>query len=372
MLMPMPFACAMGIDGIQAPIRVGMIQNINGQAITLAKKHLGVRQAAEMKGFTFGVPYLFSMHNYLLRHWLAEHGVNPTEDVVIREVAPPRMPFYLEKGWIDGILAPEPFNQIVVQQNLGFIYRLSRDIWPGHPCCSFAVRQDFIDSYPHTYRALLRAILAAQLTIHQAEREQRKTIAQEISAPGYLNLDSPLVAEQVLLGDYTDGRGEQRHVPDRIDFMPHPWRAYGNWILSQMQRWGELAGQRRDCRPSGDAVFSAEVWELAQFAGFQASQAFCPGFGGLLKPTPSNLPGNSRSAVFGKSLNRCKHTAPESARVRLGEIVHQMAAVTGGASYPAIEVTGKDEIGLLEQGAQRGDSECPFCSRGPAGTRREA
>ena len=350
MLMPMPFACAMGIDGIQAPIRVGMIQNINGQAITLAKKHLGVRHAAEMKGFTFGVPYLFSMHNYLLRHWLAEHGVNPTEDVVIREVAPPRMPFYLEKGWIDGILAPEPFNQIVVQQNLGFIYRLSRDIWPGHPCCSFAVRQDFIDSYPHTYRALLRAILAAQLTIHQAGREQRKTIAQEISAPGYLNLDSPLVVEQVLLGDYPDGRGGQCHVPDRIDFLPHPWRAYGNWVLSQMQRWGDLAG-RRDYRPSADAVFSAEVWELAQFAGFQASQAsICPGFGGLLETDPQRF---ARQQPFSSFREESKplqtYGLPESARVRLGEIVHQMAAVTGGASYPAIEVTGKDEIGLLEQ-----------------------
>ena len=117
MLMPMPFACAMGIDGIQAPIRVGMIQNINGQAITLAKKHLGVRQAVEMKGFTFGVPYLFSMHNYLLRHWLAEHGVNPTEDVVIREVARRGCRSILRR--LDRWVSRRSLLTIVVQENLG-------------------------------------------------------------------------------------------------------------------------------------------------------------------------------------------------------------------------------------------------------------
>ncbi len=68
------------------------------------------------------------------------------------------------------------------------------------------------------------------------------------------------------------------------------------------------------------------------------------------KPTPSNLSGNNRfSSLREESEPLQTYGLPESARVRLGEIVHQMAAVTGGASYPAIEVTGKDEIGLLEQ-----------------------
>ena len=37
----------------------------------------------------------------------------------------------------DGILAPEPYGQIPATQGTGFIHLLSKQIWNGHPCCSF-------------------------------------------------------------------------------------------------------------------------------------------------------------------------------------------------------------------------------------------
>ena len=150
MLSPMPLACSLGIDGKKAPIRLAAIQNVNGQALTLARRHLGIRDVHDMKGFVFGVPYRFSMHYYLLCSFLAENGVDPLKDVTIREVAPPRMPYYLEKGLVDGIFAPDPFNQIPVHRGVGFIYILSKDIWPGHPCCCLATSQELIDGCPQT------------------------------------------------------------------------------------------------------------------------------------------------------------------------------------------------------------------------------
>ena len=83
MLSPMPLACNLGIDGRKADIRLAAIQNVNGQALTLAIKHLGIKDVLDMKGFTFGVPYRFSMHYYLLCYFLAAHGVNPLKDVTI-------------------------------------------------------------------------------------------------------------------------------------------------------------------------------------------------------------------------------------------------------------------------------------------------
>ena len=73
MLTPMPLACSLGIDGKKADIKLLTIQNVNGQALTLAKKHLGIHDVRDMKGFTFGVPYLFSMHYYLLCYFLKLH-----------------------------------------------------------------------------------------------------------------------------------------------------------------------------------------------------------------------------------------------------------------------------------------------------------
>ena len=37
-------------------------------------------------GFKFAVPFDYSMHNYLLRYYLAEHGIDPDADVQIREI----------------------------------------------------------------------------------------------------------------------------------------------------------------------------------------------------------------------------------------------------------------------------------------------
>ncbi|MCK4304086.1 MAG: ABC transporter substrate-binding protein, partial [Candidatus Eisenbacteria sp.] len=85
MLSPMPLACSLGIDGRKADIRLATVQNVNGQALTLATKHLDLKNPADMKGFTFGVPYRFSMHYYLLCFFLAEHGINPLKDVDIIE-----------------------------------------------------------------------------------------------------------------------------------------------------------------------------------------------------------------------------------------------------------------------------------------------
>ena len=101
-----------------------------------------------MKGFKFGVPFDYSMHNFLLRYVLAEGGVDPDKDVQIRAVPPPEMVANLRAGNLDGYLGPDPFNQRAVFEDVGFIYMLSKDIWPGHPCCAFAVKREFVEKSP--------------------------------------------------------------------------------------------------------------------------------------------------------------------------------------------------------------------------------
>ena len=98
MLSPMPLACRLGIDGRKADIRLAAIQNVNGQALTLARKHVGIKDVRDMKGFTFGVPYRFSMHYYLLCYFLAENGVNPLKDVPSRRSRRRGCPTTLKKA----------------------------------------------------------------------------------------------------------------------------------------------------------------------------------------------------------------------------------------------------------------------------------
>ena len=239
MLSPMPLAISLGVGAAPTAYTVPAIENINGQAITLATKHKDKRNPKDWKGFKFAVPFDYSMHNYLLRYYLAENGLDPDRDVQIRVVPPPEMVANLRADNIDGFLAPDPVNQRAVYDGVGFIHLLSKELWDGHPCCAFAASKEFMTANPNTYAALLRAIIEA--TGYAQRPENRKEIAAAIHTPNYLN--QPLtVIEQVLTGTYADGLGGVKKVPDRVGFDPMPWESFATWILTQMQRWGQIKG----------------------------------------------------------------------------------------------------------------------------------
>jgi nitrate/nitrite transport system substrate-binding protein len=239
MLSPMPIAISMGVGSNPIPYTMPAVENINGQAITLAMKHKDKRDPKSWKGFKFAVPFDFSMHNYLLRYYLAEHGIDPDADVQIRSVPPPEMVANLRADNIDGFLAPDPVNQRAVYDGVGFIHILSKEIWDGHPCCAFAASKEFVTQMPNTYGALLRAII--QATAFATKAENRKQIAEAIAPANYLN-QPVTVVEQILTGTYADGLGGVKKDPNRIDFDPFPWESFAIWIMTQMKRWGQVKG----------------------------------------------------------------------------------------------------------------------------------
>src|SRR6267143_3099755 len=235
MLSPMPLSITLGVGSPAVPYFMPAVENINGQAITLHIKHKDVQGPQDMKGFRFCVPFDYSMHNYLLRYYLAEGGLHPDKDVQICVVPPPEMVANLKAGNVDGYLAPDPFNQRAVYENAGCIFMLSKDIWAGHPCCAFAISHEFARTYPNTFQALLKSIVEATQYAHQASN--RKEIAAAIAPRNFLNQPVEVV-EQVLTGVFPDGLGNNKNVPDRIDFDPFPYHSMAIWILTQMKRWG--------------------------------------------------------------------------------------------------------------------------------------
>lgn len=239
MLTPMPLAITMGAGSTAVPYRMPAVENINGQAIVLHNDHKDKRDPKDWKGFKFGVPFDYSMHNFLLRYYVAEHGLDPDQDIQIRVVPPPEMVANLRAGNLDGFLSPDPFNQRAVWEKVGFIHILTKDIWEGHPCCAFACSEQFTQEMPNTYAALLKSIVDA--TFYSHKQENRKEIAEAIAPANYLNQPVPVV-EQVLTGRFADGLGNVQDVPDRIDFDPFPWHSMAVWILTQMKRWGYIKG----------------------------------------------------------------------------------------------------------------------------------
>jgi ABC-type nitrate/sulfonate/bicarbonate transport systems, periplasmic components len=270
MLTPMPLAMTLGVGSQPTPMYMPAVENINGQAITLHIKHKGVKTAADMKGFRFCVPFDFSMHNYLLRYFLAEGGVHPDKDVQIRVVPPPEMVANLKAGNVDGYLGPDPFNQRAVYENAGFLFTLSKNIWDRHPCCAFTVTKEFADRYPNTFAAMWRAIVEA--THYASDPAHRKEIAAAIAPANYLN-QPVTVLEQVLTGKYADGLGNIQNAPDRIDFDPYPWHSMAIWILTQMKRWGHLKGEVNYQAVAEQVYLAAGCDRVAKDLGYPTHKA---------------------------------------------------------------------------------------------------
>jgi nitrate/nitrite transport system substrate-binding protein len=266
MLSPMPIAISLGVGSSPIPYTVPAIENINGQAITLSIKHKDKRDPKSWKGFKFAVPFDYSMHNYLLRYYLAEHGLDPDRDVQIRSVPPPEMVANLRADNIDGFLAPDPVNQRAVYDGVGFIHKLTKDLWPGHPCCAFAASKEFVTKMPNTYRALLKAIMEA--TAFAAKPENRKQIAEAIAPANYLN-QPVTVIEQVLTGTYADGLGNVKKDANRIDFDPFPWHSFAIWIMSQMKRWGQIKGDVDYAKVAREVFLATDAAKLMKEVGMK-------------------------------------------------------------------------------------------------------
>src|SRR5258706_2616183 len=270
MLSPMPIAISLGVGSNAIPYTAPAIENINGQAITLAIKHKDKRDPKDWKGMKFAVPFDFSMHNYLLRYYLAEHGIDHDQDVQICSVPPPEMVASLRADNIDGFLGPDPMNQRAVFDGVGFIHMLSKEMWDGHPCCAFAASREFITGAPNTYAALLRAIIDA--TGFASKAENRKQIAEAIAPANYIN-QPVTVLEQILTGTFADGLGTVKKDATRVDFDPFPYESFAVWILTQMKRWGQIKGDVDYAGVAKQVFLATDTTKLMKEVGLTPPEA---------------------------------------------------------------------------------------------------
>lgn len=266
MLAPMPIAMSLGLGSTPFQVKLASIENNNGQGIAVAKKHLGkVNGPADFKGMTIGIPYDYSNHNLLLRYYLATGGVDPDNDVKLLILPPPDAIAKMSTGQIDAFILPDNFTQRVVFDDIGFIHLLTKDLWPGHPCCAFVAAQNWIDEHPNTFRALNKAIIDG--ATYANDPANRKEIAAAIAPREYLN--QPVeVLEAVMTGTFEDGQGNSLEIPDRIYFDPYPWKSFSSWISTQLVRWNYMPTEKANYEEIGNDIFLTNLArELAEELG---------------------------------------------------------------------------------------------------------
>ncbi|GAB1542255.1 nitrate ABC transporter ATP-binding protein [Scytonema sp. NUACC21] len=260
------------------PVVSALTLTRNGNAITLDKHFYdkGVYTLADFrkllqesadKQHTLGMVHPSSMHNLLLRYWLAAGGIDPDRDVSLKTIPPAQMVADLQAGSIDGYCVGEPWNLRAAIEGIGFTIATDLEIWQGHPGKVLGVREDWASKYPNTHIALVKALLEACQFC--ANEKNFPEVRQILASREYVSTNE----EYIQLGDPNSNvcnleqpMREYAHHLFFGDGVNRPSRTEHLWIMTQMARWGDIPFPRnwmeileRVCRVS---VFSTAAREL--------------------------------------------------------------------------------------------------------------
>jgi bicarbonate transport system ATP-binding protein len=274
----LPMWMTLGGNGACKPIVTALTMTRNGNAITLDKHFYdrGIHTLADFKEMLqntrdrthrMGVVHPSSMHNLLLRYWLAAGGIDPDLDVELKTIPPAQMVVDLKAGSIDGFCVGEPWNFRAAMENIGFTVATDLEIWQGHPGKVLGVREDWANAYPNTHIALVKALLEA--CMYCADQNNSEEIRQILSRRAYVSTN----VNYIHLGnpdDVTCAIDTPMREPAHHQFygagVNRPSRSEHLWHITQMARWGDVPFPRnwvevleKTCRVG---VFSTAAREL--------------------------------------------------------------------------------------------------------------
>ena len=271
MLAPMALmATASGEGAILAPLAL----NRNGSAVTVSASladALGLTQPQDFSGppitaqglarvvaerrasgqgpLTFAVVFSYSMHNYLLRYWLAQGGVDPDRDVRIVVIPPPRMVEQMRAGAVDGFCVGAPWNAVAEAEGVGRIVIAASQFWPGGPDKVFGVPAALADERPDDLRAVLRGLIRGAAWADAPEN--RAELIDLLARPDRIGAAPAAIARAI-----------EHEIVFHRDAAGLPRREHGLWFLSQMTRWGQI-GAEHDLQALVDRVYRPDLYREA-------------------------------------------------------------------------------------------------------------
>ncbi len=287
MLAGQPIAASIGL-GVKGDLVAPISLDLNGNAITLSNKVYAMIEpslpkgtdgkpthpisaavlkpvAEKLKGegkpLKMGMVFPVSPHNYELRYWLAAGGLNPGfylpgdvagttgADIQLSVTPPPQMPSTMEAGTIDGYSVGEPWNQAAVAKKIGVPVITDHDIANFNPEKVFGLKKEFVEKNPKTVKALIRAIIKAQMWLDADNGKNRAEAVEILAKPNYVGADAKVIAAS-MTGQFTFAPGDTRPAPDFNIFFGHqagyPFYSDAIWYLTQMRRWGQIPEAKDD------------------------------------------------------------------------------------------------------------------------------
>ena len=257
-LFSMPLSVYTGIGGKEgSEMKVAMVLNNNGQAITLSKDFcgkVGFKQtnkvapvvAAKLKAdkeVTFAMTFPGGTHDIWLRYWLAAANVSQKTSKIIT-IPPPQMVANMKVGNMDGYCVGEPWNGVAVKQGIGFTEISTQDIWEHHPEKALVVNKQFSEERREDLKNVMKAVLEACKWLDN--RANRKKAAEIIGKTPYVNAPADVI-EARLMGDYNLGcdQGTEIYTDNYMLFhrggeTNFPRKSHAIWFMTQYMRFDYL------------------------------------------------------------------------------------------------------------------------------------
>jgi nitrate/nitrite transport system substrate-binding protein len=150
-LSPMPLLLAAGkITKSKQPLPMATLARLNlqGQGLSASKELLpeklaidnaaGLKKALASTGakgrkFKAAVTFPGGTHDLWMRYWLAANGIDPNKDADLVVIPPPQMVANMQTGTMDVFCVGEPWNERLVNKQLGYTAATTGELWKAHP-----------------------------------------------------------------------------------------------------------------------------------------------------------------------------------------------------------------------------------------------
>ncbi|WP_186419264.1 CmpA/NrtA family ABC transporter substrate-binding protein [Bosea sp. CS1GBMeth4] len=245
-------------NGQPLPMYTLLNLNQDGQAISVSNeyKDLNVqkdasplkqafeRKKAAGKELTAAMTFPGGTHDLWIRYWLAAGGIDPDSDIKVIVVPPPQMVANMKVGTMDCFCVGEPWNEQLVNQNIGYTALTTGELWFRHPEKILGMRADFVDANPKATQAILMAVMEAQQWADKMENRQE--LAEIVGKRQWFNVPVADINKR-LKGDINYGNGRQTQGTDLYmkfwgegGTVSYPWKSHDTWFVTENIRWGKF------------------------------------------------------------------------------------------------------------------------------------
>jgi nitrate/nitrite transport system substrate-binding protein len=277
-LTPMPYLISAGKvtqNNVPTPMYLLARLNLNAQAISVSNDYKDLKvttdasplrnafAAKKTAGKEVKVAMTFpgGTHDLWIRYWLAAGGIDPDKDISTIVVPPPQMVANMKVGNMDAFCVGEPWNEQLVNQNIGFTACTTGQIWFNHPEKALGLRAAWVDKHPNAAKAILAAVMEAQQWCEKMENKEE--LAAIVGKRQWFNVPTADIIGR-LKGDINFGNGRvetgtKLFMKFWADHASYPFRSHDLWFLTEDIRWGKFE-PGLDTRALIDKVNREDLW----------------------------------------------------------------------------------------------------------------